>query len=309
MDYDRELVSRDVSCPGDWVLMAALYRTEAGQLFAQGGKPLQTQVSRYPWTITVTQGGETVTESVEATQQAEPMPEGTEEALARDLSFRYDHAEATRMPSKQTATGWKGRIKDAEAAQDAQTPKTESFSFRRPSFRQDQPWGKVYGNAVHAVMQYIRYRACSTLEGVQRELIRLGEEGYLTQDQLKLVKPEQIYGFFQTEIGEKLLRGTDYVREFKFSILVDADRCGPGLQGEKVLLQGVVDCALLEPDGITVVDLKTDHVTRETLPKVVERYRQQVEIYADALGRIYENRIKGKYLYFAVMSSVGCLQS
>ena len=152
-------------------------------------------------------------------------------------------------------------------------------------------------------LAYRRFGACATLEGVQRELTRLGEEGYLTQEQIKLVKPEQIYDFFQTEIGEKLIRGVPHIREFKFSILVDADRCGPGLQGEKVLLQGVVDCALLEPDGITVVDLKTDRVTRETLPGVVERYRRQVEIYADALSRIYENRIKGKYLYFFRLDS------
>jgi len=58
-----------------------------------------------------------------------------------------------------------------------------------------------------------------------------------------------------------------------------------------------VDCALLEADGITVIDFKTDYVTENTLSEVVSRYRQQVQTYADALQRIYEQPIKARYLY------------
>ena len=65
-----------------------------------------------------------------------------------------------------------------------------------------------------------------------------------------------------------------------------------------MLLQGGVDCALLEPDGITVVDFKTDYVTEETLSGVVERYRPQLETYAHALSRIYQTKVKAACLYF-----------
>ena len=67
---------------------------------------------------------------------------------------------------------------------------------------------------------------------------------------------------------------------------------------EKVLLQGVVDCAILEEDGITIIDFKTDRVTEKTLPEVADRYAPQVLIYGEALSRIYEKPIKGEYLYF-----------
>ena len=63
-------------------------------------------------------------------------------------------------------------------------------------------------------------------------------------------------------------------------------------------MQGVVDCALLEPDGITVIDFKTDRVTEETVSAAADRYRLQVQTYADALCRIYEMPVKRKMLYF-----------
>ena len=47
-----------------------------------------------------------------------------------------------------------------------------------------------------------------------------------------------------------------------------------------------------------MVDFKTAHVTEETLTAAVERYRLQVQTYGEALSRIYEKPIKGRFLYF-----------
>ena len=92
------------------------------------------------------------------------------------------------------------------------------------------------------------------------------------------------------------------MREFKFSILDEGSRYDPQLKQERVLLQGVVDCAILEEDGITVLDFKTDYVTEQTLSDAVNRYTAQVSAYADALQRIYEMPIKKRYLYFFRMN-------
>ena len=113
-----------------------------------------------------------------------------------------------------------------------------------------------------------------------------------------MVQPQTILHFFQTEVGIKLRSGVSHIREFKFSILDDGEKYGDGLAGEQVLLQGVVDCALLEEDGITVLDFKTDHITEETLPDALRRYRLQVDTYGEALERIYQMPVKEKYLYF-----------
>lgn len=113
-----------------------------------------------------------------------------------------------------------------------------------------------------------------------------------------MVSPDAIASFFATDIGRKLHGGAEYIREFKFSILDDGEKYGDGLEGEQVLLQGVVDCAILEEDGITVLDFKTDRVTEENVAATINRYRPQLETYAEALSRIYEKNVKKKYLYF-----------
>ena len=172
-----------------------------------------------------------------------------------------------------------------------------SRKWRKPSFQKGTAAGKDYGNLMHMVMQYICYEKCTNGAEISSEVNRLMHCGFLTEDQCQSVDVKKLQKFFSTEIGQKLRGGTPYLREFKFSILDDGRRYDSSLVREEVLLQGVVDCALLEDDGITVIDFKTDYVTEETLSEVISRYRQQVEIYADALQRICEQSIKARYLY------------
>ena len=298
-DFDRGvLVGRDAACMGDWVLLAAVSRREAGALHAIGGRPAETTLSDFSWRIEIPEVQSEVPIVSTAVADASVLPVDLELQLRRALAFRYDHLPATQTPSKQTATGRKGRAKDAEAAENAEPQKRSERSWRRPAFQTMQPEGKSYGSAMHAALQYLNYEHCASVGSVAAEIHRLVEKGFLTQEQGALVNVEKLARFFQTQPGTKLRSGVPYLREFKFSILDDGSRYADGLEDEQVLLQGVVDCALLEPEGITVIDFKTDRVTEETLQSAANRYSLQVQTYADALSRIYEKPVKRKMLYF-----------
>lgn len=304
-DFDRgRLLCRDAVCSGEWVLLAALRRMEAGQFHTLGGRPAALTTGKYPWKICVDNAPESSRDTGLSEQWCLQMPEYGCDALRAGLSFRYPHMAATRAPSKQTATDRKGREKDAEAALYAEESRNFIRNWRSPSFVSRSTDGKAYGNAIHAAMQYIRYEDCGTPQEVRQEIERLRQEGFLSPEQADMVDCDKIAAFFQTDLGKKLAGGASCLREFKFSILDDGTHYGEGLEGEQVLLQGVVDCALLEPDGITIIDFKTDRVSDNTLDTVAERYRLQIETYAQALSRIYELPVKASYLYLFRINSL-----
>ena len=87
-------------------------------------------------------------------------------------------------------------------------------------------------------------------------------------------------------------------REFKFSILTPAAGYGHGLEGEEVLLQGVVDCWFDGPEGITVLDFKSDRVRPGGEAARGEEYRPQLEAYSRALERITGRRVAHRILWF-----------
>ncbi len=298
-DFDGgELLCQEAICMGDWVLLSALQRTEAGQLHPLSGKPLHTHAGTYTWKISLVEGTVTSSESASSIVCSESVSEDAMHTIRQSLGFRYPHLAATIAPSKQTATDRKGRMKDAEVAENAPEVRKIRRKWRRPAFMSQEISGTEYGTAMHTLLQYISYEKCGTAEEIRQEIVRLTENRCLTQQQADCLDPEPIARFFRSELGTKLRCGVNHLREFKFSILDDGIHYDTALEGEKVLLQGVVDCALLEEDGITVIDFKTDNVKEVYLQETVEHYRSQVQTYAEALEKIYEMPVKASYLYF-----------
>ena len=298
-DFDGgELLCREATCMGDWILLSALQRTEAGQLHPLSGKPIHTRTDDHPWKISLVEGTASGAAAGEAAVKTEQIPEETIADIRQSLAYRYPWLAATTAPSKRTATDRKGRMKDAEAAEKAPEARNIRRKWRQPTFVTQGLSGTEYGTAMHTVLQYIAYEHCGSPEEIAGEICRLTEIGCLTKPQADCLDPETIAGFFRSELGIKLRSGVPHLREFKFSLLDEGTQYDPALAGEQVLLQGVVDCALLEEDCITVIDFKTDNVSETYLPETVDRYRPQVLTYAEALEKIYEKPVKASYLYF-----------
>lgn len=300
MDHSpKALLTGDVSCAGSWIMLAALQRTESSELFAIAGKPHNVSVRNRVWSVRVLEARD----ETEAMSDVEFDETGAldlclMERMQKTLKFKYPYAGATQFPSKQTATQLKGRIKDEEVAEDTQTKMKQLRNWRQPSFVAPAQNAVRYGNAVHTFLQYVRYSMCADLNGIETEISRMINAGLLTIAEGAMIDRNAIASLISSELGKKIMTGKNVLREFKFSILDDADRYGCKADGEQVLLQGVVDCAILEENEICVIDFKTDHVTEATIEAVTAQYRQQVMLYARALSRIYEKPVSSAWLYF-----------
>ena len=151
---------------------------------------------------------------------------------------------------------------------------------------------------MHAAMEHLDYGRCGSEAEIQDQLAELETAGKISHQQLELLDSKQLAAFFATSVGTVLRSHPNVLREFKFSILEDGKLLDPELEGEQILLQGVVDCAMIDDDGITVIDFKTDRVDDASVADAANGYRAQLEAYGRSLSRIFEKPIKQKYLYF-----------
>ena len=293
-------VSAAVRQPDEWILLAALCRTESGALFAECGPCAYSRVRRYPWLVTL----QDVSPAAPAARGARPdalcavQPLDREQVM-QSAGFHYAHEAATRLPAKLTATQLKGRGLDLEAAEEAPAqPEPVRKPWRTPQFLQDRPLtGREKGIATHLFMQFVRYESCTTREGIRQELARLQAEKFLTPRQCEAVDTEKILALFSSRLGTRILGAKNLRREFKFSILTDAAAYDPAAAGEQIMLQGVVDCFWQEVDGIVILDFKTDYIDGD-LDRKTARYAPQLRAYAKALSRIYGLPVKKTILYF-----------
>ena len=198
-----------------------------------------------------------------------------------------------------TATQLKGRAIDEEIAEGAPTCR-RAVLFEKPLFLRETTGltAAEKGTAVHAVMQYIDFRTPATPSAVAAEVEKLAQRRLLTAQQAAAVDCTMVARFLASPLAERI-RGADKVwREYRFSLLTDAALYDPQAAGEKLLLQGVVDCAFETPSGLVVVDFKTDRVTPQQQSQRAEGYRPQLEAYALALGKVLEKDVSEKLLYF-----------
>ena len=148
------------------------------------------------------------------------------------------------------------------------------------------------------LLQFIDDSKAQTEQGVRDELERLTASKHLSQRQAEAVDVPSVLRLFGSELGRRIMAADNMRREFRFSLLCPAESFFEGGEGEKVLLQGVVDCLIEEKGELTVIDYKTDRVRGSELAERAKSYAGQLRAYAIAVGRITGKPVKQCALYF-----------
>ncbi len=286
---------------GHWVLTAAAARREATAI-RFGMPPIHVPPADVAWGVDwviAAHDGSGLQKAPAWSGTVVDAPQAQAVAVP-DYTWTYPWAAACDLPSKLTATQLKGRELDAEVGEEA-PPQPRPILFDRPDFAaQKGLTAGERGTAHHLVMQYLDYGKTGSVEEIQSEIDRLARLAIITPQQAGAVEPEVLLAFFRSPLGrEALAAGEGLRREFKFSLLEPAERYWPSLPpGETVLLQGVVDCFFDTPEGLVVVDFKSDRVTDATAAQRAEEYRPQLEAYAGALSTLLGHPVARKVLWF-----------
>ena len=290
----------DADSPGEWVLLSLLHTTQAAALHGMAGvRPEVLTQAPDSWSIRLWhENGEASGTAVEDTEEA-GVPQDFTEPDRAALDFVYPHAAVTTVPTKITATQLKGRELDQEVAGGAGTVRRPSEP-EKPRFLQ-----KIHGlsaaergTAIHLVMQYLPMDTAAEEQSVAAQVQALEQRRLLTPAQAEAVDKRAVAAFLRSPLADRI-RGAEQVwREYRFALLMPAERYAGGAEGEEMLLQGVADCVFRKDGALTVVDFKTDRVTAEEAPARAEIYRGQLQAYSDALSRIMEMPVERRVLYF-----------
>jgi ATP-dependent helicase/nuclease subunit A len=223
------------------------------------------------------------------------------EELIRQLTWRYPYAQAAGTPAKVTATqvareeGEEPGVFLLAARDGTATP------FQRPVFAQEKlgltPAQR--GTALHTAMQSVRLDRTGSAEEIRKEIDRLTGEHYLTPLQAQSVDVSAMARFFASDLGQQLRQSATARREYPFSLLAPARNFYPQApEGEEILLQGVIDCWFETIEGITLVDFKTDRVSRAGAWERGQLYAGQLAAYAYALEELTGRPVTRRILWF-----------
>lgn len=171
-------------------------------------------------------------------------------------------------------------------------------SFMEEKVRENR--GALRGTAMHRVMECYDFTQLPTepdkiLENLEKQLTELLGVGKVTDDMCALLRREALTGFLSSELAGRMREAAAADRLFREKPFVMGRK--ETEDGEMILIQGIIDVFWLEEDGIVLLDYKTDRVDSEEQLK--HMYAEQLELYRDALERIFPKpiKVKEKYLY------------
>jgi ATP-dependent helicase/nuclease subunit A len=233
-----------------------------------------------------------------------PGDPDVEEVVSR-LEYTYPTLGSASVRAVVGASEFKGTY-DFTSDPDAREPFAiglEPFEIPPSRYTEEEPMTPARrGTITHRVLQHLDFAAAVAPSGVASELLRLVDEGNLTEAESAAVDRDALVWFAGTDLGRAIRQAGDrYRREFSYianeqPTLFDAS-VGP-LGDEAVLVRGIVDGILPVEGGLDIIDFKTDVVGPEELAARVEHYTPQMRLYARAVQGIFQKPVTACRLIF-----------
>lgn len=260
-----------------------------------------------PWSMLEDEAAHQITEHVslrQRVQQAEEVSDTLYEKIKEQLSYQYPHPDAIHLVTKYSVSELKHRAMRELAAKEEEdvTPKflEEVSTPYVPAFMEGKAevnQGALRGTAMHRLMEcydFTKMPDCSDefAENIKKQLTGLVQMGKVSEDMQKLIRIPSVELFLKSQLAPRMKAAAmrdDLFREKPF-VMGNHE-----MEEEMVLIQGIIDVFWVEEDGIVLLDYKTDRVDSAT--RLRDMYKEQLDLYAEALERIFPLPVKEKYLY------------
>lgn len=152
--------------------------------------------------------------------------------------------------------------------------------------------GTEWGLVIHSLLEMAMKRPGEDLQATTLDLLDM--HGFDAGSASECI--EVVTRVMDSEIWKRACASPKVFVETPFQILQEMPLVD-GVQ-KPLLLRGIIDLVFEEPDGWVLIDYKTDKVSEEFLPALVEKYREQVFAYSRAWLRVVGGRMKEQGLFF-----------
>ena len=203
---------------------------------------------------------------------------------------------------------------NSDAADKVSETDLPEIEIPRPAFLQKEKEvsGTARGTLYHLVMEHFPYAQIRSDGGkwdvaaFQRYLAQMVQNGYMTQEEAKLLNCRKFVAFLETDIGKRMAAAQEQKTlrlEQPFMLGIPADQIYTEKKSkELIMVQGIIDAFFFEDEDIVLVDYKTDRVRRKDGTELVEKYKEQLKYYAQALERLSGRKVKEKIIYSFALS-------
>lgn len=230
----------------------------------------------------------------------EPPEQKIYDELDRRLSYRYPHEDLLSEKAKYSVSELTRAGIETEEMKSDETPS----DIHRSLERRKKASAADIGIAYHRIMEFLDFDTALKEDGkvdeayIKERAEYLCANGAIEKDVFEAVNMDKIHSFFKSDIGRraaKAAREGRLRREKPFTLQTERD-------GNRILVQGIIDCCFDEDDGMVVIDYKSSYIDRSKersseIERIRDEYSIQIELYSQAVRKGSGRDVSEAYLY------------
>ena len=240
--------------------------------------------------------------------------------IIKRLNSEYSYKAVSGIPAKTAVSDLTPSLLDVDTdgefgglttIRKLKTPKFISES------KEETDFAKI-GTATHIFMQFCDFQNVEN-NGASAERERLIAKGFISNADAERIDMNKVAKFFDSDLYKAMRSAVSIHRELRFNVKLPASdfsenpELKAALEGEEILVQGVVDCVFELSDGTLVIaDYKTDLIPRDYANDregfkdlIRERHSKQLNYYTSACEKMFRKKVSRALVYsFSLGESV-----
>ena len=226
--------------------------------------------------------------------------------VRNQIEYEYPNKLAIDIPTKSSVTKIK-QMKQKQLGVDFESMENEveqekSITFEKPKFLQEEKETKITsaqkGTLTHLCLQRLNPKEEYDFDKIKSLIQNLEMNQIITEKESKAINPYKILQFTKSEIWKQLKNAKEYYQEKPFYINVPANQIYDEDIKENILVQGIIDLYFVNESGqVVLVDYKTDYVENGNEFELVEKYKNQLDLYKQALENALDLKVDRVYIY------------
>jgi len=239
--------------------------------------------------------------------------------IKKSLGWQYQFGDAPDLPAKSSVTQLTHRSDEYVKFDYSKALDRQPAALMAPApddlTRPVEP--RLIGTATHLVISHLDLACPVTKESIEKTIEKLLADSAITAAVAGRIDTESILAFFQSDLGKIVLNsGNTVLRDWPFTFALpvcefprDEYRASSieyrvsSIEHrvssiETIVVQGIIDMLIQTPQGLVVIDFKTDDISAGQVAGRAELYRPQLNLYARAASAILKSESITKWLYF-----------
>lgn len=215
------------------------------------------------------------------------------------LNWKYENIASTKIEAKSSVTKIKEMENENINVLFEEKADNKKESLQKPKFLSDdiRITKARIGTLMHLCIQKLDEKLEYDYNKISKVIDRLVECNIITKKEAEAIDKEKLLTYTKSDLFMSLKNAKEIHKEEPFYMNIKANEIYKENIDENILVQGVIDLYYIDKeDNIILVDYKTDYV-KSYEQELIDKYRKQLEIYANALESALGKKVYKTYIY------------